>query len=482
MKKMRTSSKMNALFALLVVLVIAATFMFNAVTLVLSNYYPLSVDLNENAAYMIGDETRRLLDSLTGDVTVYVLAQEGSFDGNAYLVQARNILNQYPKYSRHITLEYIDYFADPSIAARFSDLSLAEGNVLVCANDKVRQIALADLFNYTYSASGEPVIASSRAEETLSSAILNVLSDHIVRLGVLSGNGVSDMATFTKLLADNNYEVESVNLVGGEFSAYDGLMLFAPTVDLAEDVLDKLDAFLYNGGEYGKRLVVTADVAQPVLPNLEAFLNEWGVRLGSGAVFETKSERTYSYQPYYPLTDYTDTERAAKLKDAGSLFLAPLSREMDTVFASRDNRYTETLLSFGESAGVRPADAPENFTAADADTWGPMPALVLSSVRILGNTGVTQKRSDILVSGSTRCLSAEALQNSSLSNSEYILNLFGELFERDDTVNIEAKSLAKATMGVTTAQSRTLGIVLAGVLPAAILALGIVIWLMRRYR
>ena len=42
--------KMNALFALLIALLFVAVFLLNAVALVLSNRYPLSVDLTANAA------------------------------------------------------------------------------------------------------------------------------------------------------------------------------------------------------------------------------------------------------------------------------------------------------------------------------------------------------------------------------------------------------------------------------------------------
>ena len=482
MKKIRYSTKMNALFALLVALVIGIAFMFNAVTLVLSNRYPMAIDLNANAAYEIGDETQRFLDTLTQDVTIYVLAREESFDGNVYLVQARRILNQYPRYSNHIRLQYVDYAVDPTIAAQFADLTLAEGNILVCAGDRVRQLQLANLFNYTYSGNGGLTVESSRAEEALSSAIVNVLADHTVRLGILTGNGVSDMSALTALLTDNNYSVENVSLINGALSDYDGLMLFAPTVDLSEEVLNRLDTFLYNDGNYGRTLMCTCDVSQPEMPNLSAFLSEWGVAVRDGAVFETDAERVYQYQPYYPLTDYADADRAAKLKDPNTHFLAPLSREIDILFDVRDNRYTEQLLSFYPSSGVRPGDAGADFTAANAVRHGPLPMLVLSSVRIMGNTGVTQQRSNLLLSASTQAFAPASLQNSSLSNAEYLLNLFNELFAREETLNVEAKSLAKATLGVTTAQANRLGILLAGVVPALILTAGIAVWLVRRYK
>ena len=482
MKKLNFNTKMKALFALLVIFALAAMFFFNGAALILSNRYPLSVDMSANAVYEIGGESKKLLEGLTDEVTVYVLAQEESFEGNPYLVQARSILNQYPKYSGNVHLEYVDFAADPTIAARFADLALSEGDILVCARENVKQLVLANLFNYTYSsANGGLVIESSRAEEALTGAIAAVLSDQTVRIGILTGNGTADMSVLTALLKDNNYEVENVSLIGGALEGYDGLMLCAPTVDLSEDVLARLDNYLYNGGEYGKTLIYTADASQGALPNLEAFLSEWGVAVGDGAVFETQADRAYGYQPYYPIAAYTDTERASALKDSQTPFLAPLSKPLRLGFAVRDSRYTEELLGFYESSGVRPGDAAEDFTPAQATVRGPMPALVLASNRIMEN-GITKLRSNLLVSASTQAFAQTALQNSSVSNMEYILNLFNELFARENVINIEAKSLAKASLGVTTDQANRIAVVLVGVVPGLILLTGMVIWLRRRYR
>jgi len=247
-------------------------------------------------------------------------------------------------------------------------------------------------------------------------------------------------------------------------------------------MLKKLDAFLYNDGAYGKTLLYTADVTQPTLPNLEVFLKEWGVVVSDGAVFETTASRTYQYQPYYPTADYVDETYRNKLKDASAPVLMPLSRPLEVLFTMRDNNFTELLLQFSETSGVRPAEAVESFTADQAERWGPIPALVLASKRIYGTTGVTQFRSNLVISASTAMLGDFSIQNTSLANSEYLLNLLNTLCARTDVVNIEPKSLAGETLSISTSQANALGIVMAGVLPLLIVAAGITIWLVRRYQ
>ena len=473
----------NILFFLsvLIVLLIAAVVLLNAVALVLANRYPLSLDLTANAAYEIGSDTKTILAGLSDDVTIDVLSDENAFSQDAYLMQAKRILDQYPRYSERVKLRYIDYAADPSYAASHPDLTLADSDVIVSANGRVKQVALTSLFNYAYTATGSITIESSRAEEAVTGAIQYVLSGESVQIGVLSGNGEQSVENFTSLLVNNNYTLKSAVPATDDLSVYDALLLIAPQTDLSEDDIRALEAYLYNGGSYGKTLFYTASVTQTELPNIETFLAEWGVAFGDGVVFETKSDRTYQYQPFYPVADYVSETYKKMLIDASAPMLMPLSKPMQTLFTSRDGQYTETLLSFAETAGVRPPDAGESFTAADATTWGPMPAMVLASRKVVEN-GMVSKQSNIVVSASTAMLDEICMQNSSLSNSTYVLNLMNSLTDRGEMLAIAPKSLAGKTLGITSRQVTTLGVVLGGILPLLILLTGIGVWLYRRYK
>lgn len=473
--------KMSALFALIIVLLIVAVFLLNALALVLSNRYPLALDLTANAVYEIGDETKAVLDSLTENVTIDVLASEEAFGGDSYLVQAKYILDRYPQYSSRVTLRYIDYTSDPSYAASHSDLTLAEGDVIISAGEHVKQIALTSMFNYAYTASGSLAVESSRAEEAVTGAILNVLSGEEVKIGVLTGNGQQEMVNFTALLVNNNFVLESAVLATDDLSEYDALLLLAPQTDLSGDDVRTLEEYLYNNGEYGRTLFYSASVTQTSLPNIETLLAEWGVAVGDGTVFETEAARTYQYQPFYPIADYASQTYQDMLIDGDAPMLMPLARPLEVLFNSRDGQYTETLLSFGASAGVRPSDAGDNFVADDAKQWGPMPAMVLASRRVYQN-GALDKQSSIIVSGSTSMLEELCLQNSSLANSSYLINLFNDLTEKEESIVIAPKSLAGKTLGITTAQVTRLGMILGGVLPLCILLTGIAVWLYRRYK
>lgn len=480
MNRLKQSLKVNLLFALLAALLIAGVFLLNGIVLTLSERYPLSWDLTQNAAYEIGEDTKALLASLEQPVEIFVLSSQDAFDGSKYLAQAKRIIQQYPRDGGKVSLTFVDYASDPSFAAGFPDLTLSDGDLIVRCGKRVKHISVNNLFHYTYTAGGGLAVASSRAEEALTSAILNVTSGELVRIAVLTGNGVAESKLFTALLADNNYQLAPVNLVTDALEGYDGALLLSPATDLSEDVLRKLEAFLYNGAQYGKTLFYSASASQGPLPNLDAFLSEWGIAFSTGAVFETKPERTYQYQPFYPVALYEEGRYKGMLRDANTPFLMPLSRPMELLFTSKDGYYVEPLLSFSQTSGVRPADAGEDFNAEKA-VLGPRPALALSSFNAAGAGGAAL-RSFVIASASTGILDAIALQNASLTNSEYLLALLGDVMGQEAGISIEPKSLSGKVLGITSAQVTTLGVLLAGALPLLILGIGLAVWLRRRYQ
>ena len=478
---MRDSLKINLLFGVIILLLVAAVFLINGIAIRLHERFHLQVDLTYGAVFEVSEDTRALLAALDTPVEIFVLSDEGGFAGSPYLVQAQRIIDQYPRFSDMVSLEYVDYAANPLFAVHFPDLSLSHGDLIVQSGERVQHLPASNLFYFTQRPDGNITILASRAEEALTSAILSVVSEDRVRVALLTGNGAAGGELFVQMLSNNNYDVQSVSITTAVFEEFDILLLLSPTIDLSEDIVRRLEAFLYNDGRYGKMLFYSASVAQGSLPNLDMFLAEWGIQFSDGMVFETNPERTYRFQPFYPTALYTDERYAAMLRDSSMPFLMPLARPMELLFTARDGFNVETFLHFSETSGVRPADADQTFTAHDAQRRGPLPALVSSSFNVLSPDG-EHLQSRIIVSTSTGVFDPIALQNTSVSNAEYLLNMFGDLTGREYITNIRPVSLAGRTLGITSAQATRLSVIFIGVIPFMIFSLGIAVWLFRRYR
>jgi len=462
-------------------MLILAVILINAIFGALGEKVQLKYDLTENAIYKLDRQSISLLESLDKKINIYIMAVRRNFTGSAYLTQAYNILEQYPRYSANLSLTFVDYAADPTFAAGFPGRQLEVGSILVVGDDGIRQLKLADLFNFTLSRDGASmVIGSSRAEEAITGAIMEIVTGEVVRAALLVGNGAKKPAAFLSMLKDNNYDVVEINPFAAEIPDDASVVfLFGPGTDYTEYEIDKIDDFLYNNGNYGKTLFYTADSSSPTLPRLESYLAEWGVSVEDGAVYETSAERTYQYIPFYPVADYSDRLYKDMLYDARSTFLMPMARQIRILYEFRDANSTEMLLEFGASTVVRPSDAPADFTAEDAAVRGPLPALALASKRTAAD-GAALSRSNVIVSASTEMLDEKFIKNPSLTNGEYLLNLVNSLAKTNSTPKITPKSFAGRNLSIPTSAASTLGIILAGLAPACVFAFGAAVWLHRR--
>ena len=85
--------------------------------------------------------------------------------------------------------------------------------------------------------------------------------------------------------------------------------------------------------------------------------------------------------------------------------------------------------------------------------------------------------------GSPDFFSETLLTSSVVANSDYTTQTFRQLVgEKDNTLNISAKTLDGGTMSLTAAQSRVIGLIFVIILPLAVILLGIRVWLRRRHR
>ena len=75
----------------------------------------------------------------------------------------------------------------------------------------------------------------------------------------------------------------------------------------------------------------------------------------------------------------------------------------------------------------------------------------------------------------------ELLENSSYINGDFMLNTFSYMTGKDDALNIRAKTVSAENLTMTEKQINVVSILVQDVMPAAIIIVGLYIWLKRRY-
>ena len=470
------------LFIVTVVLMLMLTTVVNVVANRVGDMQPtVTVDLTEDKLFELSAGTIEMLGNLQEPITIRVIAREDTFAGTSvYNKQANEIFWQFARHSANVTLSYIDYVKNPTFTANYPDLTIKHGDILVSSGDNHKVVPTEELFNYRQTMAGTMEIESSKAEEAIARAIIEVTSKETTKVAMINGHSERTMGSFDELLNANGYEISAQNLVVDEVSADTKVMIIiAPQTDFTEQELEQLDRFLNNDGQYGKTIMYFADAEQPVLPNLEGFLREWGVVVNSGAVFETNENRVYNYQPFYTQADLLSEHYQTLLSGAKKPILMPISRALALGFETRDGNTVEALLGFSETAGVRPADADESFTPEQASIKGPLPAVVTASY-VSGGSGDNIIQSQVVVSASTAMLDTSVVDNPSLNNSEFLLRVIQDLTKNNSLVLIPPKSLAGTGLGITNATASLVGTIFMVGIPFVIIAFGLFIWMRRR--
>jgi ABC-type uncharacterized transport system involved in gliding motility auxiliary subunit len=471
------------------VAVIAVIVLFNVVLTTLFKRYPLDIDLTEDRIFEISGETRDFLTALDRDVDIYVLSTESAFTSGSpteYFIQANEVIRRYSQYSSRVRLEYVDIIRNPNFPSRYPDLNLNPNDILLVCGDRARKLSPQDLFNIQSSYYGS-FVASSKAEQAMTSALLIVTSTKTSLAAVINGHGEADITPLTELLRMNAWEVVTLNSMTEAVPPEAGLVILAaPDRDLSPEELDGIDTFLEGGNN--RVFLYFSSYAQPgqvdglvSLTNLDAFLTEWGVAVEPGIVFETNDARIIGASPYVSFADFTENDYSKPVAEKGLFPVLPQARPLRLVFEAERYRTTSTLIHSSASSGVRPADADAEWLPRAQDMRADIPLMTLSkSTR--NNVEGDIVNAHVVVCGSVLALNQGVLGNINIGNSEFMLDLLGRLAGREDQIYVQDKTLGFSNLNITAAQVIIFALIFIVVVPLAVLGTGIVVWLRRRHR
>lgn len=475
-RKARHGTIAMAITALVIVMVIV----LNIIIGLLVNRFPdLELDLTSNSSFALQDDTIDYVSHLDSDVTVYILMEKDKFESQGtYFVQAQKMLNKMvSKSNGKMKVKYVDLTSNPSFTSDYPNVdwqsSSANNIVLVESGKQYKVLTLADCFEYdeqTYNFTG------TKIEQAVVTAILNVTTDDKVVVDMIKGNNEQDYSSLKTLLENNAYQVNEVSLATGDFDKDAKIaIMYAPSVDLDEKIVEKLSTWLSNDGKYGRSLIYvpTADMGE--MPNLDDFLKEWGMSIDRGYVFETDETALVNASSPYAFTVnygdyYTDNLKNSKIPVVVS--------EAHPVNITDENT-AHALLTTSDKAGVLPIDADKDWNYKDAITGD---GENVAAEGVMSNEDENSSR--VIVFGSYIMFSDTIMQYNSFNNSAYFMNVVNTIADKEDVgITIESKSIDNTELGITdVATQNTMLVVFVIVIPIAILVAGFVLWLRRRNR
>lgn len=468
----------------IVAAVVAVVILINIICTLLVDRFPnIKIDMTANSSFALQEDTTDYVSHLAKDVNVTVLMNKDDFEsGGTYMVQAINLLEKMESASDgKLSLDYIDLAENPTFTAKYTDVDWTNTSsnylmVVECGNE-YRVLTLDDCFEYdkeSYSNYGQLSVTGSKVEQAVVTAILNVTTEDKVVVDMIKGNNEQDYSAVKTLLENNAYKVNEISLATQDVEEDAKIaVLFAPSVDLDEQAVSKLSKWLDNDGKYGRTLVYVPTADIPSTPNLDDLLNNWGMSVDKGYVFETSNDYLVSsHSPYAFLVDYTDYYKDG-LKNPNIPVVVSEAHAVNV----NDESVAHSILDSSSKAGIYPIDADENWDYNDAVKGEP---ICVAAEGVKSNTDETESK--LVVFGSYIMFNENIMSFNSYNNSAYLMNVINTVSGHDDTgITIETKSIESAELGVSDI-STTNGIMVVFVIivPIAVIIIGLVLWIRRR--
>lgn len=543
-KKMQVRKKLKygGIATAVTVIFVAVVVLLNVVVAQVCKRNPDAVlDLTTANLYEISDDTVDYIKNLDQDVEIAISSEESTFQSDKYYKMISETISKYQGYSDHISVTYFDTTKDPDILSKYQDLyagDISSNQIIVTSGDRIKVYSLTDMFeidqdkyqSYYYGyASLSDCITGFKGEQTLTTAIMNVTDSNPKSVAVITksnGNYIFSatqanayaVTAMENLLNDNGYDVKELDMVNDTLDAetYDIVVLPAPANDLTMDAIKKLQDFLQNDGNLGKQLIYVADYTQSVTPNLDAFLKDWNLQVDSSYVREDDNNRNQTVQIVAsagkgliaPIVSLGDSENyGGNLANSSLPIVAPLARPIQklpsnngrvvyNLLQSSDTSYAYPLTqqaSSGEdtteSASEESQEATEATTTETAATTsfdtdsavrGANTVMALSQSQ--QSTGSDLIESDVIVLGSMAMMDYYLTQDSSYNNAEYFIGVLNSVCGKEDSIVIASKDMTATSISATQTQLVTLRTIVVFLIPLAVAAAGIVVFLRRRNR
>lgn len=429
------------------------------------------IDLTSQALYSLSDQSRQIAASVDRDVHLYLICNTGNEEPGI-----ARLLDRYAGASEHIEWSSVDPTVQPAFLDNY-DLELGqlyENSVLVTCGDRSRLVGYDEIYvvdysmnYYTYS---YDTTTSFNGENALTTAIHYVATDDLPKLYLLTGHGEAALDDrISDMLAQDNFDSESLSLLSLDAMPEDAaaLLINAPTSDLSEDEADLLIAYLNDGGSI---VLTTGYLASDEMPQLRRVTRSMGLDAADGIIIEGDRQMRLSRYPHYLLPTIASHAITDPLIDAGYYILTPIAQPL--VESGEGDADVTWLLTTSDSAYAKAAALGMTTTEKeDGDTDGPfhVGAIAEGTGHLLwvATDGLLDSYIDSAVSG---------------ANSNLFLNALNELCGQEESVAIRAKSLDSAGLTLTQAESSLWTALMIGVIPAALVAVGVVIWIRRKRR
>lgn len=433
------------------------------VLLVPSTYF--KYDVSQQRLFTIGEQTEEIVQGLSEDVTLFLVAQEGGEDTTLL-----ELLERYQNLSSHIQVETKDPVQNPNFTSQYSQEDVEDNSIIVAGENRSKVIHYYDIYQYeTDYYSYSTTLSAFDGEGQITSAIAYVTSEEVPVLYTLEGHHEAEMSSSVRALIEKeNLEIRTLNLLTSRTVPEDAkiLMINGPLVDISVEEKEKILDYMQAGGY----VIMLTAYGEEDYPNLEGLLEAYGLELAEGLVLEGDSNYYLPNFPYYLLPDIGYSEVTQNV--TGRYVLMPFAQGIVKKEDEKDNLSFESLLTTSDQSYSKVNIESEVMSKEEEDLEGPFDV----GVKVTDTEAGTR----LICFSTDKLLDEQADSMVSGANSELLMGAVSWMSGHESPVSIAPKSLMVEYLTVPAGSAIFWGLLIVFVIPLTILVTGGVIWVRRR--
>ena len=468
------SFKYGTVATSLIAVFILLIFGINILVTFLSDKYSLKLDLTGNGLFKLTDQTIQVLDNLDKEIEVVVFSSEENFQA-----QLNEIVKRFCNQTSKIKLTYVDPDKNPTAVNQYgSQYNIEENGIVVKCSNNIRVINQTDMF----STDSNTNVTTITLELNLVSSVINVTKSTKSKVYFLNANGEKNYESLSSALANAGASVEEINILNiDKFDSDARVMVIAnPEFDYSTAQIRKIEDFLKNNNEYDRNLFVFSDASNNETPNLNSLLAEWGIEYQNELVFES-SDYSYSNMPTIFFPQYNADGIEDTSIEGNSTLIMRNARPINVLFDSSTagDITVKSILQTTANAYTKDLSkgAINTYDKEDGDRAGKNTVATISQKNVyIDNNNVK----NIVCAISGDMISSDIF--ASAGNSQFILTIYKDMINDSDETIIDAtKYLSNYQMIISDSVSTVINIIILGVIPLILVALGVIVYIRRRY-
>lgn len=516
-KKNLKKLKFGSMSAVTIILVIAVVIAANIVSGLLTDRYPMKLDLTSDNRHEISEESITALEAIDKDVEIIVTTTKEYFDSLAVnyenmfyqyygvIVECPydiipEILDRYSVYAEagkgNIDVKYVNINKNPDVVTeinKYYNGEITEGGIIVKCGERVKFITpdeIVSMIAPSQNSTQTNITMTFAGESVLTSAVKAVTDANPVRAAIVSsmnGSGIFDQVhssiagSLMNFMAKNGYDCVEVDIGTDALSPeeYDVVVVAAPSVDFTADIITKLGDFLYNDGKYEKDMIYIPNFYATQLPNIAEFLADWKIQIEPSVIIDDvnmvqASIGVLGSVSYAAKVDVADTEITGTLANATLPLIAPQARPITVLTKNNETVVKEIVKSGSESRLVSLVDGSEISDEKSAYN------VIVKASREKAE-GLKTFGSNVLVIGSPFMLDSVILSGSNTyNNANVIINVLNDTTGKEASAVIPEKVFDQYTLSLTQGSARVIFAVVIAVIPLLIGIAGLCVLLWRK--